>query len=214
MLRRPLRGLALVAGAVVVAGLLFGCSSSNASSEGDIHPPGLEGIIQSPLQPKPNFTLTDTSGQPFNLQKDTAGYVTLLYFGYTHCPDICPTQMADMAIGLSKVPSAVRAQVKVVFVTTDPNRDTPSVIRAWLNAFNPSFIGLTGTVAQIDAAEQTVGMPPATVEPIAGTTNYSVDHAAWVIAFTKDNLAHAIYPAGITASVWSHDLPRLVKEWT
>jgi len=108
------------------------------------------------------------------------------------------------------VSPAVRSHVKVVFVTTDPARDTPSVIRAWLDAFNPTFIGLTGTTAQITAAEASVGMPPATVVPL-GNGNYSVDHAAYVIAFTTDDEAHAVYPDGYTASTWVHDLPRLVK---
>jgi len=208
---RALAILGVVATVTAVTALLVGHSANSGASQQDIHPPGLQGIIQLPLQPKPNFTLTDTAGKPFNLQAETAGDVTLLYFGYTHCPDICPTQMADMAIGLSKVSPSVRSHVKVVFVTTDPTRDTPSVIRSWLNAFNPSFIGLTGTMAQIEAAEAQVGLPPSTVQVVDGV--YSVDHAAYVLAFTADNESHVIYPAGITASVWSHDLPRLVNEW-
>jgi len=209
--------LAFVAVVSVVTALLVGHSPSGAlasASSASEHPPGLQGIIQSPVVAKPNFTLTDTSGQPFNLRTDTAGYVTLLYFGYTHCPDVCPTQMADMAIGLSKVSAAVRSRVKVVFVTTDPDRDTPAVIRNWLNAFSRSFIGLTGTKAQIDAAVASVGMPPAIIESTPGSNDYAVDHLAYVLAFTTDNQAHVLYPAGVTASVWTHDLPRLVKDWT
>ncbi|MGH9123227.1 MAG: SCO family protein [Acidimicrobiales bacterium] len=211
--------LAAVAVVAVVAAVLVSHSPSSASTSSGIpaseSPPGLKGIIQSPLLAKPDFTLTDTAGQPFSLRSGTAGYVTLLYFGYTHCPDVCPTQMADMAIGLSKVSASVRSHVKVVFVTTDPQRDTPSVIRDWLNAFNRSFVGLTGTTQQIDAAEAAIGMPPTSVEPIAGSKgDYAVDHLAYVLAFTTDNQAHVLYPSGITASVWTHDLPRLVKEWT
>ena len=176
-----------------------------------VHPAGLDGVLQTPAMPKPDFTLTDTSGRPFDLQAQTAGDATLLYFGYTHCPDICPTHMADIALGLAKQPASVRAHIKVVFVTTDPARDTPAVLRNWLDSFNSTFIGLTGSNAQIDAAEASVGMPPATVEPL-GNGNYSVDHAAWVIAFTPDNLAHAIYPSGLDSpAVWAHDMPRLVK---
>ena len=207
---RPLVHLAVIS--VMVAGLLVGCSSGSNSGEAGLHPPGLQGIVQLPPQPKPNFTLTDTSGQPFNLQTETAGDVTLLYFGYTNCPDICPTHMANIAIGLAHQSAAVRSHIKVVFVTTDPHRDTRPVLRAWLDNFNPTFIGLTGTDQQITAAEASVGMPPATVEPL-GNGNYTVDHAAWVIAFTADDQAHVIYPAGMGPSVWIHDLPRLVKDW-
>jgi len=205
--------LVLVAVGVValVAALLVVLSSGGSSnSSGLPHAKGLDGVLQDPAVAKPDFTLTDTAGQPFNLDRQTAGYVTLLYFGYTHCPDICPTQMANIALGLSHQSASVRSHIKVVFVTTDPHRDSPQVLRQWLANFNPSFIGLTGTDQQITAAEAAVGMPPAEVEPIGGG-NYSVDHAAWVLAFTLDNQAHAIYPAGFdTASVWSHDLSRLV----
>lgn len=195
---------------VVVAALAAACGSASGQSSGLPNPMGLQGALRSPPLAKPDFTLTDTSDQPFNLQTGTAGDVTLLYFGYTNCPDVCPTTMADIALGLLKVSATVRSHVKVVFVTTDPNRDTPTVIRKWLNAFNPSFIGLTGTTAEIAAAEASVGLPPATVVPL-GNGNYSVDHAAFVLAFTADNQAHVEYPSGFTDNTWAHDLPRLVK---
>jgi len=195
----------------LVAAFLALRSSGGSSASGALpHAKGLDGVLQDPPVPKPNFTLTDTSGHPFNLQGQTAGDVTLLYFGYTHCPDICPTQMANIALGLKHESASVRSHIKVVFVTTDPHRDSPQVLREWLDNFNPSFIGLTGSDQQITAAEASVGMPPSEVEPLGGG-NYSVDHAAWVLAFTLDNQAHAIYPAGFdTASVWSHDMSRLV----
>jgi protein SCO1/2 len=198
-----------VAAVVALVATLAGCGGSTGS-RGLPNPMGLQGTLQEPATPKPDFTLTDTAGHPFNLSTQTAGDVTLLYFGYTHCPDVCPTTMADLALGLEKVSPAVRTRVKVVFVTTDPNRDTEGVIRSWLNAFNPTFIGLTGTSSQIDAAERAVGMPPATVVPL-GNGNYSVDHAAYVLAFTTDDEAHVVYPDGYGASTWAHDLPRLVK---
>lgn len=195
---------------VLVAALVGACGAAHGQPSGLPNPMGLQGALRSPPLAKPNFTLTDTSDQPFNLLTGTAGDVTLLYFGYTHCPDVCPTTMADIALGLQRVSPAVRSHVKVVFVTTDPNRDTPSVIRSWLDAFNPSFVGLTGTTAQITAAEASVGLPPATVVPL-GNGNYSVDHAAFVLAFTADNEAHVEYPSGFTDDTWAHDLPRLVK---
>ena len=207
----PLALVAVGAVALVAAAVLVFRPSGGSSDSGGVpHAKGLDGILQDPALPKPNFTLTDTEGQPFNLQTQTAGYVTLLYFGYTHCPDICPTQMANIALGLKHESASVRSHIKMVFVTTDPHRDTPQVLRQWLDNFDPSFIGLTGTDQQITAAEASVGMPPAEVEPL-GNGNYSVDHAAWVLAFTLDNQAHAIYPSGFdTAAVWAHDLSRLV----
>ena len=203
------RTLARASLAVVVSLLVAACGGKVAAS-GLANPMGLEGVIRQPPIAKPDFTLTDTDNQPFNIQRGTAGDVLLLYFGYTHCPDDCPTTMANLAIGLSKVSPAVRSHVKVVFVTTDPNRDTPAVLRNWLDNFNSSFIGLTGTTQQIDADEESVGLPPAIVVPL-GNGNYSDQHAAIVLAFTADDQAHAEYPEGYGASTWVHDLPRLVK---
>src|SRR5580704_1511241 len=84
--------------ALVAALLVIRSSGGSSDSSGLPHAKGLDGVLEAPAVPKPNFTLTDTAGRPFDLQSQTAGYVTLLYFGYTHCPDICPTQMANIAL--------------------------------------------------------------------------------------------------------------------
>jgi protein SCO1/2 len=204
LLLGPLLAVALTAGA---------CASGTAAVLGG--PKGLKGVVQSPALPKPNFTLPDTAGKPFNLQADTAGDVTLLYFGYTHCPDVCPTHMANIAAALQQLPPPVTSRIKVVFVTTDPARDTPTVLRTWLDHFDPAFIGLTGTLDQIQAAASASGLPPSAID----TTNplpdgsYSVDHAAAVDAFTTDNLDHVVYPSGYTEKDWVNDLPKLVRGW-
>src|SRR5215467_1267581 len=101
------------------------------------------GLVTPPL-PKPKFTLTDTSGAPFDLWSETQSYVTLLFFGYTHCPDDCPLHMANIASSLQQLPAEIGEQVKVVFVTTDPARDSAAVLRAWLDNFDARFVGLTG----------------------------------------------------------------------
>ena len=83
------------------------------------------GLVSPPL-PKPKFTLTDTSGAPFDFASKTEGYTTLLFFGYTHCPDMCPLQMSTIAQAIKKIPPASADRLKVVFVTTDPERDSSS----------------------------------------------------------------------------------------
>jgi len=168
------------------------------------------GLVTPPL-PKPKFTLTDTSGAPFDLWSETQSYVTLLFFGYTHCPDDCPLHMANIASSLQQLPAEIAEQVKVVFVTTDPARDSAAVLRAWLDNFDARFIGLTGSEAAIAAAQRAAYVPPA--NKMAHTDqNYGVNHASFVLAYTKDNLAHMIYPGGVTPEDWSQDLPLLVKE--
>src|ERR1700733_3713586 len=118
------------------------------------------GLVSPPL-PKPRFTLTDTSGARFDLALKTQGYTTLLFFGYTHCPDMCPLQMAMIAQALKKIPAASADQFKVVFVTTDPERDTPKVLRSWLDHFDKRFIGLTGSSSEIEAAQIAANISPA-----------------------------------------------------
>ena len=168
------------------------------------------GLVTPPL-PKPRFTLTDTSGARFDFWSETQGYVTLLFFGYARCPDQCPIHMANVAIRLNKMPTGLGEQVKLVFVTTDPARDSPKVLRAWLNQFDKRFIGLTGSEAAIEAAQRAAGVPPAS-KTVRGSGDYGVGHANFVLAYTKDNLAHLIYPGGVTQQDWAHYLPELVKE--
>ena len=171
------------------------------------------GIVTPPL-PKPRFVLTDTSGTAFDFRQRTDGYVTLLFFGYTYCPDQCPMHMANLSAALKKLPAGTAGQVKLVFVTTDPARDSPAVVRRWLDLFDRRFIGLTGTEQAIEAVERAAGVPPATkTGPANG--DYGVSHANFVLAYSKDNFAHVIYPGGVSKDDWVHDLPLLIKEtWT
>lgn len=170
----------------------------------------LGGLVSPPL-PKPHFTLTDTSGAPFDFWAKTNGYVTLLFFGYTQCPDECPLHVANVAMSLKRLPVDLQDQIRLVFVTTDPARDDRRVLRAWLERFDGRFIGLTGTDAAIEAAQRAAGLPPATKTARAGG-GYAVGHANVVLAYTKDNLAHLMYPGGVTRQDWVHDLTQLVNE--
>lgn len=193
---------------VAAAVALSGCGSAAAAGA-----KGFDGIVQRPGLAKPDLTLTDTSGHPYDLRARTEGQLTLLYFGYTHCPDVCPTQMADIAVALQRVPAEVARHVVTVFVTTDPARDTGPVLRSWLDNFSTSFVGLTGTDAQIAAAETAVGLPPSSSQSVGGG-NYTVSHSAEVLAFTGDNVSHVVYPAGVGVAAYAHDLPKLANGWS
>jgi protein SCO1/2 len=215
--------VALAGGALaLLAALAFAACGGDRETGDDaatepvtaLDPDAYWGVQVLPPIPKPGFVLTDTEGNDFDLVADTEGSVTLLYLGYTNCPDICPTHMLDIKRALADLPEDVRADIKVVFVTTDPARDTPQVMRRWLDAFDPSFIGLTGDQETIDALQRSVGIIPATTTDLGGG-NYAVNHAAYVMAFTPDNLAHLVYPYGIEREAWTHDLEKLVREgWT
>lgn len=165
------------------------------------------GGLVSPPVPKPKFTLTDTSGKPFDFRSRTDGYVTLLFFGYTRCSSVCPLQMSYIAGALRKVPKNVADRFRVVFVTTDPDRDDPRMLRMWLSHFDKSFIGLTGTETDLETAQLAAHVSLSKGNPDG--------HAAFVLAYTTDNLAHVIYPAGVSEADWVHDLPQLATEtWT
>jgi protein SCO1/2 len=182
-----------------------------AGTHGATTAPGYAGGLVNPPLPKPRFTLTDTSGVPFDFWTKTQGSVTLLFFGYTQCPDECPLHMGNVALALKKLPPASQDQVKLVFVTTDPARDEPPVLRSWLNRFDERFIGLTGSAAAIEAAQRAAGLPAAR-KAVRPGGQYAVAHANVVLVYSKDNLAHLMYPGGITQQDWIHDLPRLVHE--
>jgi protein SCO1/2 len=170
----------------------------------------LGGLVTPPL-PKPKFTLTDTSGAPFDFWSRTEGYVTLLFFGYARCPDQCPLHLENIAMTLKRMPTGLNDRFKLVFVTTDPERDTPHVLRSWLDRFDRRFVGLTGSEKAIEAAQRAAGVPPAR-KTVRARDDYAVGHANVVLAYTTDNLAHVIYPGGLTQMDWAHDLPQLLTE--
>jgi protein SCO1/2 len=217
----------LVSAVVAVAAALAaaGCSGSssrgssdalmsNGDAAGSVDYNALHGAIPSVHYAKPSFQLTDTAGQPFDLVTQTHGVTTLLYFGYTHCPDECPTAMADVATALRKIGPAAASHVRVVFVTTDPWRDNRQVLRRWLDKFSPTFVGLSGTPAQVAGAEVQMGMPISRRKPAPksyGSGRYAVDHMAAVIAYGRDDRVATLYPSGITPGEIAADLLVLIK---
>lgn len=196
--------VAVVAGAIALGMALFGGDDGESKAE-------YMGAVTSRPVEMPDITLTDQNGQPFDLQEQTKGYVTLLYVGYTHCPDICPTHLYNMSEALKQLPKDVSSKVKVVFVTADPERDSPEALKSYLKTFDPNFIGLTGTREQTDAFQETLGVNVATRTDLGGG-NYTVNHAAYVIAFTKEQVGYTVYPAGMGIPEWLNDLPLLVKK--
>lgn len=174
--------------------------------------PTYRGGLVSPPLPRPKFTLTDTSGAPFDFYARTQGKLTLLFFGYTHCDDVCPLQMQMIAQALKKIPQNVAGRYSVVFVTTDPGRDSPAVLRAWLDHFDKRFIGLTGSQSAVDAAQIAANLPPAKKSAVRPDGDYEVGHSSFIFIYTKDNLAHVVYPEGVQQEDFVHDLPLLSEE--
>jgi protein SCO1/2 len=203
----PSRIPRIVALALAGASLaLAGCGVS-AESGGRAY----RGATLAHAIPRPSFSLTDTHGQPFDFRAKTDDTVTLLFFGYLNCPDVCPVHMTNIASVMRGLPYDVTRKIRVVFITTDPARDTPEKLQAWLGNFDPSFIGLRGTPEQVKAIEASVNVAPAVAAAPDSSGNYEVGHAAQVIAFTPDDSAHVVYPFGTRQADWVHDLPLLAQ---
>lgn len=196
-------------GAAGLVLLVAGCSSSApAKPQGSDLNGNASGTFQGaqldPAQPRPQFTLTDTAGKTFAFGTATAKHPTLLFFGYTSCPDECPETMADARLALKSVPKAVASKTDVVFVTTDPKTDTPARIKQWLGAFahdTPgTWIGLTGSQAQIDAAQAAAHVMLAAD---GGKT-----HSTELLLYGPDDYAHVVFLRSTTEQqAIAHDLP-------
>lgn len=212
MTRRVVWALAAVLALLLAAG----CSSSNAPSAqrsaSDLNDhPGTgpyQGFGLVPPLPRPSFTLTDTDGRPFAFGARTVGRPTLLYFGYTRCPDVCPTTMLDIRNALLGLPTGLRSEVGVVFVSTDVKHDTGPVISAWLDKFDTGlpnrFVGLHGSQVQIDTAQAAAHVQLAEDE--------GQQHAAEVLLYGSDDYARVQFLQNTNqAEQIAHDLPLVAK---
>jgi protein SCO1/2 len=139
------------------------------------------------------FTLTDGAGNTVT-DANYRGRFMLVYFGYTHCPDACPTTLNDIALALDKLSAADRAKLVPLFITVDPARDTPHVIGDYAHAFGPNFVGLTGTPAQIGAVEQAYHVYAAR-HPLAHG-DYAMDHSSILYVMAPDGSFVGIIPDG------------------
>jgi len=167
-------------------------------------------LMETPIA-KPDLTLTDTNGEAFDLRAETDGYLTLIFFGYTHCPDVCPVHMANLGAVYGNLTPEVRDRTKVVFISTDPERDTSERLRSWLDNFDRAFIGLRGSLDDINAALSSMMLPGVAVIPGEHGSEPMVGHPAAVLAFGPDGLARVRYPFGVRQADWAHDLPLLAK---
>ncbi|MBT2509771.1 SCO family protein [Streptomyces sp. ISL-98] len=168
-------------------------------------------VLDRPFK-KPNLVLTDTHGKKYDLREQTEGKPTLVYYGYTNCPDVCPLTMSNIAIAYKKLSPADREKLQVVFITTDPERDTPKALGKWLKgAGDPAFTGLSGDFPTIQAGARQMGIG---IDPPKKEKDGSVVsmHGAQVIAFSpKTDAGYVLYGEDATADDYANDLPKLLK---
>lgn len=166
-------------------------------------------VLEEPLE-KPDLVLTDQDGEEYDLRAETEGTATLVFFGFTHCPDFCPAHLAVLSGAMAELPNAITDDVEVVFVSVDPDRDPPERLREYLAGFDETFVGLHGDLEEVNRAHRELNLPEPVFEEPDEEGNYYVSHAAAIVAFhPDDDRARTMYPFGIRRQHWVQELPRL-----
>lgn len=161
----------------------------------------------TPYPLAPNFELTRSNGDNFRLS-DQRGKILLLFFGYTFCPDVCPATLAELNMALNQIPDKADS-VQVVFVTVDPDRDTPQITQEYVGHFNPSFIGLSGPILELGKIWQDYGIFREVVTSDSAVT--TVSHTARVVLIDKDGNLRLSYPFGTPVEDIVYDLNLILK---
>ena len=195
---------AALAAALLVVGLLAGCGEDEPDA-------AFHGAVLEQQYVVPETPLTDTSGASYSLADDTDKRLTLVFFGYTHCPDICQVVMASLASALTRIDESEREQVDVVFVTTDPARDDAKTLRTYLDRFDPSFIGLTGDLDTIVDISEPLAVAVEQGEKLP-SGGYEVTHSTQVTAIDHQDRVPVLWTQGTSASDFAEDIHSLLGE--
>jgi protein SCO1/2 len=208
MIRKTSIALAItIAIVAVIAGMLL--SRALLHPAGNTQSTALEtGTLLEPSRPLPAFSLVDHEGQPFD-QNRLQGHWTFLFFGFTNCPDVCPTtlrMLSSIEKSLAELPDDLRPRVALISV--DPKRDTPEQLATYVKYFNPEFVGVTGDPASLDAFTRQLGVPVAITE--TGNGGYTVDHSATLFLINPQGELRALFSPPHSASVIAADYRRVV----
>ncbi|MDM8530489.1 SCO family protein [Anaerolineales bacterium HSG25] len=177
--------------------LLTSCSTAHHFNGAELDPP----------LTIPDFELIDTTGQPFRLSKVDADLI-LVYFGYTYCPDVCPLTLWNVKQALEGL--AGREHVQTIFITVDPERDTPETLAVYMPAFEADFIGLTGDQAQIQTVLHAFGATATKEELLNSKTQYLVSHTSRLYLLTPGRKAQLTYSYGFSIDDLRADLAHLL----
>lgn len=173
-------------------------------------PAAFRGTVYSePFPLAPEIQLTRANGEGFQLSQ-LRGNIVLLFFGYTSCPDVCPTTMAELKSALEQIGPERSRQVRVLFVTVDPGRDTPARAQEYVNHFNTDFIGLSGSEAELQKTWNDYGVFRQIVEGTSAA-GYLVDHTARITLIDQDGNLRVSYGFETPVDDIAHDLELLLK---
>ena len=171
---------------------------------------GYQGVLLDQPYAVPHVRLTDTDGKPFDLAAQQRR--TLVFFGYTNCPDICSTVMSTIAAAMAKLSPEDRKRLQVVFVTTDPERDTRQALRSYLDRFDPGFIGVTGSIDQVDALGKPLAIYVKKGQKLP-SGGYEVDHSTVVVSVDKAR-GDLLWTGATSPAEISGDLTKILKGQT
>jgi protein SCO1/2 len=173
--------------------------------------PGPESAFRlTPWPPRavtPDFALIDADGRPRTLA-DYRGRVVVLFFGFARCPDVCPAELFKLALVMKQL-GPLAADVQVLFVTLDPQRDTRKVLKDYVSAFDSRFVGLTGSGPQIDLAAANFYVVYARVPT---GTDYTIDHSASTFVIDRAGRLRLVGPSTAAVADYAHDIALLVAE--
>lgn len=168
-------------------------------------PPQLHGVVIQSPRAADDFTLTASTGEPVSLS-DLRGKVVLLYFGYTYCPDVCPTTLNDLALMAAELGERRMRDVQVVLVSVDPERDTPQQLATYLRYFHPSFLGMTGELDDLQRIATQFGI---FFEKHADTG--LVDHSSVITVLDRQGFVRLIIPYGTSGQEMAADIAYLLR---
>lgn len=171
--------------------------------------PPLRGFALSDITPVDNFTLTRAGGQPVQLA-DFRGKVVAMYYGYTFCPDVCPTTMSDLKRAVEAL-GPLASEVQVLFITIDPERDTPARADQYAQGFDPRFIGLSGTPDAIAEAAAPLGIFYARDEVPGSAAGYLMQHSSIVNVVDRQGNLRVIWPYGTRPEDMESDFRALLR---
>lgn len=206
---------ALLVSVALLAGACGPASSTAVASQGlSPQEDGWRGLPVEEPQRMPEASLLDVDGEPVSLGEDFLGTPTLLFFGYTSCPDICPIHLSAISSAMGQA-GVTFDQLDVVFVSVDPERDTPERIRGFLGNFSPHMVGLHADLDEVERALSQLDLTGPIVEgPDPRGEGDLIGHPAQVIGFDAGGEARRVWPFGARRSDWIADLPRVVDEWS
>ena len=168
---------------------------------------GLKAGVFSPPHPAPDFTLAGSDGAPLTLGR-FRGKIVALAFGFSHCADVCPVTLATLAQARKALGPQGR-DLQVVYVTVDPERDDAARMKAWLAAFDPGFVGGTGSKQALAAVDQSYGVSASKIVTAGG---YSFGHSSSVYLIDRNGRLRAMMPYGHGAEDYVHDVRLLMQK--